>query len=178
MIAFDTQIKLQAFLDGELPEQEAMEIAALIARDPEAAALHLELKNTRRALNGAEPTRSVPESREFYWSKIQREIERTEPAERPEKKAEGVPLGRWLLRWLIPTGAVAAILVGMLTMRQKGIPVPGISIQDSGGPEMVTSLADSEAITFCDENNGVTLVWFSYPAEKDVADDQSTDTLD
>ena len=50
MIDQETQLKIQAFLDGELAETEAREITALIARDRDAAALHTELKNTRRAL--------------------------------------------------------------------------------------------------------------------------------
>ena len=66
MINFNTQIKVQAFLDGELPAAEAREVAALIARDREAAALHTELKNTRRAIAGAEQGITLPETREFY----------------------------------------------------------------------------------------------------------------
>jgi anti-sigma-K factor RskA len=170
MMEFETQIKVQAFLDGELPEAEAREIAALIARDREAAALHAELKNTRRALAGAEQAIQVPESQEFYWSKIRREIERTEPATRPEVKEEGVGWGRGFLRWLIPAWAIASVVAAMFALKHTGL--------DVGGPEMVTALADSDAITFNDESSGTTLVWFSYPAEKGIATDQSPNTLD
>ena len=44
----EQQLKLQAFLDGELPEREAREILAWTQRDSAAAALLAELKNTRR----------------------------------------------------------------------------------------------------------------------------------
>ena len=72
-------LKLQAFLDGELPEDEAREVSSLLARDADAAALHRELKNTRAAVVNFERPIQVPETREFYWSKISKEIERTAP---------------------------------------------------------------------------------------------------
>ncbi len=75
----EQQLKLQAFLDGELPEREAREILAWTQRDGAAAALLAELKNTRAAMAKSEPHLSVPESREFFWSKIEREIQRLEP---------------------------------------------------------------------------------------------------
>src|SRR6267378_6728212 len=78
---YDAQLKLQAYLDGELPEAEAREVANWLARDREAAALHTELRNTRQALVGFEVGVELPESREFFWSKIRREIHRLEPAE-------------------------------------------------------------------------------------------------
>jgi hypothetical protein len=77
----ETQLKVQAYLDGELPEAESREIGNLVARDREALALHTELRNTRTALVGSEIGVELPESREFFWSKIQREIQRLEPSE-------------------------------------------------------------------------------------------------
>ena len=55
---YETQLKLQAFLDGELPEQEARDVAALVARDSEATDLLTELRNTRKALADFEPRRT------------------------------------------------------------------------------------------------------------------------
>ena len=49
---YDAQLKLQAFLDGELPEAEASEVAKWLARDREAAALLEELRNTARRPGG------------------------------------------------------------------------------------------------------------------------------
>ena len=83
-------IKLQALLDGELPETEARAMLNLIARDAEAAALHTELKNTRQALAKFERPIQLPESREFYWSKIAREIERAEPQSEPAPRRHGI----------------------------------------------------------------------------------------
>ena len=83
---YDAQLKLQAWLDGELPEAEAKEVAKWVAQDPEAALLQGELKNTRQALAAGEKPMQLPESREFFWSKIEREISRTrQPHPRPGK---------------------------------------------------------------------------------------------
>src|SRR5690348_9138260 len=109
----EQQLKVQAFLDGELPESDSREVTAWLARDGEASALLGELKNTRSALKqfdgpgsaGVPPAR-VPESREFYWSKIKREIERTAPENAPAPRAS---LFTWFRRALMPLGAIAAL---------------------------------------------------------------------
>jgi anti-sigma factor RsiW len=164
----EQQLKLQAFFDKELPEEEAREIASWLARDADATALHAEMRNTRQALKGFEPELKVPESREFYWSKIKREIERSAPAQVP---TEHVSLFTSLRRFLLPLGAVAALtLVGIITLHQFGggvvHPVPVNAI-----------LADAGAFTYRDESQGMTVVWLSYPAEKKLADSPSPDTL-
>src|SRR6266480_3982861 len=90
---YDAQLKLQAFLDGELPEGDAEKVAKWLAQDQEAVLLHAELKNTRQALAGAEKPLQLLESREFFWSKIEREISRLEAAE-PVRQREPV-FARW-----------------------------------------------------------------------------------
>ena len=161
---FDSQLKLQAYLDGELPEAEAREVANWLARDREAVALHTELRNTRQALVGAEIGVELPESREFFWSKIKREIQRLEsspPAPQP------VPWVARLRRLLVPVAGVALLVVaGLLTLNPAG---PAAS-------EMETS--DSGAFTYRDDAAGATLVWLSYPAESEVANNSEADTLD
>src|SRR5438094_10004730 len=104
----DAQLKLQAFLDGELPDAEARVVANWLAQDQEAVALLAELRQTRQSLAGFEAGVRLPESREFFWSKIEREIERQEePAPAVERRSL---LARWL-RFLIPAGAVAAMVL-------------------------------------------------------------------
>src|SRR5882672_8845347 len=102
---YETQLDLQAFLDGELPEKKAREMAALVARDTEARDLLAELRHTRQALSQFEPIRALPESREFYWSKIEQAIGREElqPSRAP------VSWFAALRRFLVPAGAVAAL---------------------------------------------------------------------
>jgi anti-sigma factor RsiW len=163
----EQQLKLQAFLDGELPESDTREVAAWIARDAEAAALQGELKNTRGALNGFETEVKLPESREFYWSKIKREIERSAP-EPGVVKTES--LFRRFRRVLMPLGAVAALaLVAVVAMNVF-----------SGGQRPIAvnaMLADAGAFTYRDESQGMTVVWLSYPAENKFAEKTSGDTL-
>lgn len=164
----EQQLKLQAFLDGELPERDAREVAAWLARDAEAADLLGELRNTRKALKDFEPEVKLPESREFYWSKIQREIQRLEPLEAPSK---GVSLLTVLRRVLVPLGAAAVLAVaGVLTYRQFGG-------QGAAPVQVHALLADVGAFTYRDQSQGMTVIWLSYPADKKVADNPSADTL-
>ena len=157
----ELRIKVQAFLDGELPEAEAREMAALLARDPEAAALHGELKNTRAALVDFERRIVVPEGREFYWSKIQREIERTEAAKaRPE--AEPVSIFKWLIRTLLPVTGLALLTVALFVMtRPAHLPTTPIALE--------VASVDSSTMTYRNYESGTTLVWLSYPAENELA---------
>jgi anti-sigma factor RsiW len=163
---YDAQLKLQAFLDGELPEAEAKEVANWLARDSEAASLLAELRNTRQAMAGFEAGIKLPESREFYWSKIAREIERLET---PAPAPVSVPLIVRLRRLLMPATAIALLVLGGL-MVTNGVRPRG------GGME--TALADSGAFTYHDYSSGATLVWLSYPAEDEVADDEEMGTID
>src|SRR5262245_57053785 len=77
----DLMLKLQAWVDGELPGDEARQVEALVSDNQEAAALANELRTTRGYVRGNELAMPVPDSPEFYWSKIRRGIERAETAE-------------------------------------------------------------------------------------------------
>ena len=152
----EQQLKIQAFLDGELSEQESREMSALLARDEEATALSKELRNTRQVLKSSETNLHLPESREFYWSKIQREIERSE---RVPSAAPRLSLFQIWRRIIVSAGAVAALaLVGIIAVKNIS-PV-------SGSPDSEMTVADSGAFTYHDYANGTTLVWVSYPAER------------
>lgn len=161
------QLRLQAYLDGELPEPEAREMADRLARDPGAAALLTELRNTRDGIRGSETVTQLPESREFYWSKIKREIERQEtsrPAPTPT-----LPLVERLRRFLIPAAGVALLVIAGLFAIQ-GPPQENAPIE--------TALADPGAMIYHDYSAGATYVWLSYPADKELADDDDWDTFD
>ena len=162
------QLKLQAHFDGELSEREAREIETLLATDAEARALLAELRNTRGALAGFEAELKLPEGREFYWSKIQREISRREPT--AVVRPAVLP---WWRRYLIPSGAFAAVVIaGLLGAHQMGWLSGG-----SRSPQIETFLADSGAMTYRDEAERMTVVWLSYPGENDFADVPGEDTL-
>lgn len=157
MMQFEEQLKLQAYLDGELPEAEARQMAARLARDPEAAALMTELRQTRSAVVDFEKEIRLPETREFYWSKIQREIQQQE--KRPQETAAASSWIVLLRRALMPLTAVAmvALLLVMVGKEPAGL-----------GSE--TSLHDAGAFTYHDFERGATLVWLSYPAENEFAE--------
>jgi anti-sigma factor RsiW len=152
MIEYQDQLKLQAYLDGELPAAEAQAVANRLERDREAAALLTELRQTREVLAGFDREIKLPETREFFWSKIQREIERQE---RPVVEPLRAPwLGR-LRRYLVPAAAVALLGIAVLTMLPRSSNPFGVE----------TTLQDSGAFTYHDETAGATLVWLSYPAD-------------
>src|SRR6266404_1721759 len=145
---YDAQLKLQSHLDGELPEAEAREMANWLARDREAVALFAELRNTRQAMVGSEVGVTLPESREFFWSKIEREILRQEKAQ-PELRS--APLLAGWRRFLIPAGALSALALAAV-----------ITLLGSSRVSMVeTAIADPGAFTYHDFSTGTTLVWFS-----------------
>jgi len=170
VIDFDAQLKLQAFLDGELPKGEASKVADWLARDREAAALLEELRNTRGAMAGFETGIQLPESREFFWSKVQREIQRLET---PVPKSAPTPPLALLRRFLVPASALAVILVaGAVLIRPTG---PFDHAHTTG---IETALADSGAFTYHDYSAGATLVWLSYPADNEVADNDESGIIE
>lgn len=165
----EQQLKLQAFLDGELPEDEARETASWLARDAGATALLNELRNTRKAFKGSEANVQLPESREFFWSKIEREIQRLEPV---SQAAPSVSLLERLRRLLVPMGAVAAlVLAGLFTYNQLGL--GGLS----HSTEVEMAMADSNGFTYRDYSAGMTLVWLPFPAENELAQDGGPTTI-
>ena len=157
MIKYKEQLKFQAYLDGELPEREMRSIADRLARDPDAAALMTELRQTREALSGFEKGVQLPESREFYWSKIQREIQRQDAPARESARPNALAAG--LRLWLRPAMAFALVTVLGLVLTKELWPAGSFH-------PAVTSLEDAGAFTYHDYKAGITLVWLSYPAEK------------
>jgi anti-sigma factor RsiW len=160
-VTTEQQLKLQAYADGELPEREAHKVELLLQDDRDAAKLLAELKNTRQALTQNEPQIQFPETREFYWSKIAREIRKL----KPEKELSPMSCNWRRLLWPISLTA-GAIAVCFLTVI-LGNPVADRSAQaaavssDADAPVVETAQADSDAMTYEDKSDGTTLVWFS-----------------
>lgn len=149
----DLQLKIQAFVDGELPENEAGEVASLAAREAEVNDLIRELRFTRGAIKGHLEGLRLPETREFFWSKIEREILALTPEEEP---AYDVSWFVRLKRVLAPAVAVALLAIG-------GWVAVNWSSNGSRDVEVQAALADSGAVTYRDQDAGMTVVWFSYP---------------
>lgn len=111
-------LKYQAFVDGELSESEARRMAQVLESNADARALVAELRNSKAMLSGNEPEVTLPESREFYWGRIQRQIECM------EREPVDAPAGRWRAalagwrRFVAPLAGVAVItFLGMVAVR-------------------------------------------------------------
>jgi len=102
----EVELKLQAYVDGELSAREVREVEAAIANDAEAQALLRELQTTVAVLRENEPQAALEESREFYWSKIERAIEQAQP----ERAHPLVTFWFSLRRVLVPTAGLALVL--------------------------------------------------------------------
>jgi hypothetical protein len=143
----DLQLKVQAWLDGELPDGEARRIAEWVAGDAEASALAAELGCIKETMLRNETPATLDESREFYWSKIERQIQR-EAGIRP---AEGTP---WFARWrryLAPALGVAG-LACVLVVAVKQARTPAYD-------EISSTIDGMEAVTFHDTSSQATIVW-------------------
>ncbi len=162
MIEYQDELKLQSYLDGELPDAEARALTERLARDAEAAALLNELRLTSKALDGFEQEIKLPETREFYWSKIRREIERQEARSSPVTAP--VSWAVRLRRFLVPAAGVAVVaLLALVVTRDSG--------GRAGESTVETSLADSGALVYHDFSAGATFVWLSYPADNDISEE-------
>jgi anti-sigma factor RsiW len=165
---YEEQLKLQSFLDGELPEKDARDVAARVARDKQAAALLAELRHTREAITGFEDAVRLPESREFYWSKIQREIDRLQPV--TAREAPAFSLWAYLRRLAVPATALALVAIAGLVANR--------GLHGFGGAGVTeVSVSDAEALTYRDYAAGTTLVWLSFPADNEVAQNTTSGTL-
>ncbi len=152
----DAQLKLQAYRDGELPAAEAAEVQSWLARDAEARALLAELEHTAKALSGNEAELKLPESREFFWSKIEREIQRLEqPATRDP--AREISWTVWVRQQFAPLAGLAslAIVLGLLIAHPGG----RSSVADSGVIDLALASDDMGAHTFRDQDQRITVVW-------------------
>jgi len=165
----EQQLKLQAWLDGELSNNEARAVADWVAKDAEAGALAAELKNTQSALSGFEADVKLPETREFYWSKISREIEHAERVDEPAPARTPASIFLAFRKLLVPATAVAAVLLAIALIR------PGGAVSDS---DLETAMTDANAFTYRDYDHGTTLVWLPYPAENEFTDAEPASIVD
>jgi anti-sigma factor RsiW len=154
----DMQLKVQAYLDNELSAGDARSVSKLISSDAEARDLYTELQSTKDVLIHNEPDISVPDSRDFYWSQIQRRIA---SAERAPALAQPRP---WWLRMLAPaagTVALFAILLSVMDPNTQKAVAPTQNQAAVAPLHKVEESADVSLFTFRSESEGVTLVWVS-----------------
>ncbi len=150
-MTFDCQLKLQAYLDGELPPAEANQIEQLLAGDSEARALADELRQTMAVVRGNELPCPAPAPQAFYWSQIQRQIlseqARAERAPRPS-----IFLGwRRLAASFVGVAAVFAFV--LLPSHRLASPVSPFA------NEIEVVGDQTEAVVFHDQTAKMTMVW-------------------
>jgi anti-sigma factor RsiW len=151
----ESKLKLQAYLDGELAPAQLREITQLLAHDTESKALYAELRATRDLVRGNELEVKLTESREFYWSKITREIDRNA---RTQTAPDRTSHFSWLRRWGLPLGGVAA-LAGLLAI---SLQYPSSSRSAFRLAETIeTAVDDSSMNSFRSESEGISVVWVS-----------------
>jgi anti-sigma factor RsiW len=144
----DLELKLQAWLDGELPAADAEDMRRLAAADSQASGLLAELQNIKAAFLQNEPTITVPETRAFYWSKIERQIQR-------QAAAVPSPAPSWaarLRRWLAPLAGAAALAAVLLIALNQSTPQEIALNQVSGTADGFS------ARTFRDNSAGISFV--------------------
>jgi len=151
----DVGIKLQAYLDGELTGRDAQDVASLIESDAKARALFAELQQTRSMLKANEPEFRLPESREFFWSKIEREISKFETVSSENETPAWVSFFRRHLAVFTGT-SVAAALVLFVAFQMSWVS-PGMF------EEIDNPLDDTSSFSFRSESQQMTLVWISNP---------------
>jgi anti-sigma factor RsiW len=167
MIDYKDQLRLQAYLDGELSTSEAKGITDLLAKDSVSAALLTELRQTSQALAGFEEGLKLPESREFFWSKVQRGIESQEKRASAAERSAPVPWSVRLRRFLVPAAGLAVIaLLALVVTKESG--------GGSGNASVETSLADGGGVVYHDFSAKATFVWLSYPPDSDSSEEDDT----
>src|SRR4029078_8751113 len=110
----DTQLKIQAYLDNELSPGEARKIAAMLSSDRDLQEVNGELRATKESLRANEPEVKLGDSREFYWSQIQRRIATAE-----REPAPRAPRALWN-RLLAPLAGTAALFALLLAVMNPG----------------------------------------------------------
>jgi anti-sigma factor RsiW len=157
----ELELKVQAWLDGELPDHEARRMGEWIARDSEAAALAAELGCVKQAMFRQEATGTLGESREFYWSKIQGQIQRQASV----RRNDGLP---WYARWrkyMAPLAGVATLACLLV-----------VAVVRNGSPafdEISSTGEGMEAVTFHDQAAQMTVVWLQDKDNSPATEDQA-----
>jgi anti-sigma factor RsiW len=168
MKSHEQELKLQAWLDGEMPSGEAAAFERSLAGDADFQMLMGELRRTKAALAGGEEPRALPESREFFWSKVKRHIE-LEAAPAARAPVAGGSLIGWVQARLLRLGG-AAFVAGVILFFMLS---PAKVVKEPGHVGKIEIACDSVgAYTYRDQQNQMTMVWL---ADKSADDSEFTD---
>jgi len=143
-------LDLQAYVDGELDAKHRAEVERVLANDADARSLVQGLRQLSDLVRTHEPIAQVPESREFYWSQIQKRIAAVEAREARSNR-EASSAVQWL-RWLAPALGVAAVAVMVALPRWDA----SVAEFAAGGVS-----EDTVSMTFRSDADGVTIHWIN-----------------
>lgn len=164
----ETELKLLAYVDGELPVNEAAEVELLLKENQAAADLVAELRWSHSAMEGGEVGQTVPENREFYWSKISRSIELAE--RQAEREVSAGTTQPWWRRALMPLAGLAAVVL-VLNVNTGG-PTPENPGEGAGAPAVATPepvWEDANVYEFYDEKEKMSVIWVTTDGEDELA---------
>lgn len=153
----ESQLKIQAYLDNELSPGEARKVAQWISSEAESRELYQALKETKEILAQNEPELKLGESRDFYWSKIRRDIQSS------ERIAE-IPAQPWWKRLVAPLAGAVALFAVLISVMDRGGSTLTLSQGSAPAATPMHELqqtSDVSTITFRSEAEGVTVVWLT-----------------
>ena len=163
----ETELNVQALVDGELTGAEADALRARIEGDDALLELHDRLTALRGLMAGAEMPCALPEPGDFHWSQISKAIEQEDrQAKRLAKPASGT---RSLLRWVTPLVGLGCILL-LLTSPSRHNGPPDLGILLSSDHELELSADEIDVMTFNtgDDNFSVVCLDFSMDLRPDT----------
>ena len=150
----ELHLRVQSYLDGELSDREARQVETRLSQDADARALQAELAMAKGFLKANEPERQVPDSREFYWSKIQREIERAESVVISSGQS---PWATWR-KFLVPVAGVALVaLMVVSTIRFNAVPTMDPYVSHLAEIENLSE--HSGSFSFRSQSENMFVVW-------------------
>ena len=153
----ETELKVQALVDGELTGREAEDLRARIETDDGLRKLHARLTAVRGLMAGAELPRTLPESGDFHWSQISKAIEREE--RQTKRLARPASSAKRLLRWVLPLAGIACLVL-VLSLQQTTM--PDLDILLGSDHELELSIEDLDVMTFNTGDDTMSVVWLDY----------------
>ena len=159
----EAKLSIQALIDGELSAEKQGDIERLVKADSEAQALFNELSNTVGALKEGELEHNLPETREFFWSKVSAEIKREDRQAEVAQSRPGAVA--WWKKLMVPFGAAAALVVAFTLFQPAGPDVAKTNFDTNTVSTAVTeTLAETElempdSFTFYMFEQNATVIW-------------------
>jgi hypothetical protein len=148
----EIELKIQALVDGELTEFEAGKLRDRIKNDIRLQILHERLTQMKDLISTHEMPRVLPESSDFYWSKIAQEIEVGESA------AQSLGM-KWVFRRLAPLLGIASVAL-LITLQGPNLPDLGIVLDYNHELELLVDEID--VMTFNSADDSMSVVWIDY----------------